>query len=487
MPDEPEQLPKTPSPGDQPDVAGMADWLEAAYESGLSSAGDYAWESEHTMRNRGLLGGWATSSPSVPEGEGSPMPAEHPDNVREGAPSPAAAQTVLDSTPRLHRSGPSTSADVVDVLSGTWEPDLSTNTLINDLAPNPNPDMSQEPFNVPMASAQLDVTISDPPDLTSGATSEGPQTPISLDPNPSNPNPYGQTSSAGDKGLLAEEMLALVPPQTSSDSLSNIFDPQTSREEDRAEDVVAPVHPQSTAPDSVAFSVPSSPTNIPVTVGDDRNVDATVEVSGAAPVGVGPTVVPGKTANSIDLGSSSGELSDLAARADPSVVPESVPAAPARPWQRHRLLGGLVVLGLIAITAVVIATTSPGSRAAPKANESTSPIQGGATPDAGSDSVSIPTNEISFGMAGTTGNICQTGGTFNLAITIDGISANTPVVVALSGADVPPSLTFQASPGVPYVKSFSIPGGGTWSDRITSIGGSPPPSDLAQASSTWQC
>lgn len=146
----------------------------------------------------------------------------------------------------------------------------------------------------------------------------------------------------------------------------------------------------------------------------------------------------------------------------------------------------------VVVTPRTTTTTVPGAvplkNGAPSTTtSSTIPRTSQAFP--GSSGVIIPTNSLNFGEEGSTGDICHVGGTLHLMITIDGIAANTPVQVIMIGPGVPPTLSFHASPGVPFVDAFPIGRGGTWTDRITSIGGRAPPSseDGVQESASWQC
>lgn len=104
--------------------------------------------------------------------------------------------------------------------------------------------------------------------------------------------------------------------------------------------------------------------------------------------------------------------------------------------------------------------------------------------------VIIATNAITFGQATTfdPAATCKNGGTVTFTWKIAGIAANTTVQATLTGPGVESPVSFTASSDVPITKAFAFPpGGGRWSDTITSIGGAAPPPSDSSTSTVIQC
>ncbi|HEX6489681.1 MAG TPA: hypothetical protein VF137_12520 [Candidatus Dormibacteraeota bacterium] len=117
------------------------------------------------------------------------------------------------------------------------------------------------------------------------------------------------------------------------------------------------------------------------------------------------------------------------------------------------------------------------------------------TPTNGSSNVGGPFviiafNQLSFGTAQQVGNqdLCKTGGTLYLGVTINGIAPGTPVQIRVSGPGVFQLVEYKANPGQEYTRTFPFPpGGGQWSDNILSIGDRNPPSSGSHVVAPIQC
>ena len=151
--------------------------------------------------------------------------------------------------------------------------------------------------------------------------------------------------------------------------------------------------------------------------------------------------------------------------------PQSGESPGAYALKRWALAFGIVavLLGLV----IVLVAHSRGSSPAPTGPSS---LTGGSTsppPVSSFSNVELPNNTLSF-----VPGVCPAA-TLHLSWTLTGIAPDTAVVIHLSGRGVPSSLTFRASPGVPFGQDFPISGAGTWSTTIVSIGGQPPPPAVA--------
>jgi len=167
-------------------------------------------------------------------------------------------------------------------------------------------------------------------------------------------------------------------------------------------------------------------------------------------------------------------------------------------WTRTILIMVLVVAAITAGIVVGFAVSSDGSTS--KASTTgpsvsppgaTTPIISGATgPSSGGVAgLTVARNEITFGTPAEAGQVCHGGGTLTITVLVDGVPANTPVALRLSGPGLPAGFTFDTQPNTPTVRSFPVSGAGQWSDDIVSIGGQPPPTNrgLLSVTGSVQC
>jgi len=83
---------------------------------------------------------------------------------------------------------------------------------------------------------------------------------------------------------------------------------------------------------------------------------------------------------------------------------------------------------------------------------------------------------------------CQTGATLELSWTVDGAPSGAPVVVQMSGPDLPAQpQTFMIGADGTFGQDYSISGSGTWTTDVLTINGQPAPTDNAHNSATATC